>query len=31
LQASTVNSMDKPYSSFNAGNVKQYLHNWKQL
>ena len=31
LQATTVSSNDKSYSSFKAGNVKQYLHNWKQL
>ena len=30
-QAKTVSNIDKPYSSFRAGNVKTCLHNWKQL
>ena len=30
-QAKTVSTIDKPYSSFRAGNIKTCLHNWRHL
>ena len=31
MQGKTVSNIDKPYSSFRAGNIKTCLHNWQQI